>query len=82
MSDTSTKDFYTRQAAEARGPEPPRPPRRKQRGRRIKRIAIASGASLAVLAGLVVGGTFLAANQSRIGTELGGHLFSPWAGVP
>ena len=69
MSDTSTKDFYTRQAAEARGPEPPRPPRRKQRGRRIKRIAIASGASLAVLAGLVVGGTFLAANHIANGVQ-------------
>jgi LCP family protein required for cell wall assembly len=69
MSDTSVQDFYTRQAAEARGPESPRPSRRKQRRRRIKRIAIASGASLAVLAGLVVGGTFLAANHLANGVH-------------
>ena len=69
MSDTSTKDFYTQQAADARGPEPPRPPRRKQRGRRVKRIAIASGASLAVVAGVVVGGTFLAANHLANGVH-------------
>ena len=31
MSDTST-DFYTRQAAEARGPESQGPPKRKQSG--------------------------------------------------
>jgi LCP family protein required for cell wall assembly len=59
MSDTSTQDFYTRQAAEARGPEPPRPSRRKRRRRRVKRIVIACGASLAVLAGVLVGGSYL-----------------------
>jgi LCP family protein required for cell wall assembly len=66
---TDTKDFYTQQAADARGPEPPRPPRRKQSGRRVKRIAIASGASLAVVAGVVVGGTFLAANHLANGVH-------------
>jgi LCP family protein required for cell wall assembly len=59
MSDTSTQDFYTRQAAEARGPEPPRPSRRKRRRRRLKRIAIACGTSLVVLAGALVGGSYL-----------------------
>jgi LCP family protein required for cell wall assembly len=68
MSDTSTKDFYTRQAADARGPEQPRPSR-KQRGRRLKRIAIASGASVVVLAGIVVGGGFLVANHLANGVH-------------
>jgi LCP family protein required for cell wall assembly len=58
MSDTSTSDFFTQQAAEARGPEPPRPSRRKERRRRLKRILIASAASLAVLAGALVGGGY------------------------
>jgi LCP family protein required for cell wall assembly len=69
MSDTSTQDFYTQQAAEARGPEPPRPSRQKQRRRRLKRIAIASGASLVVLGGVVVGGGFLAANHLANGVH-------------
>ncbi len=69
MSDTSTKDFYAQQAAEARGPEPPRPSRQKQRGRRVKLIAIASAASLVVLAGVVLGGTFLAANHLANGVH-------------
>jgi LCP family protein required for cell wall assembly len=69
MSDTSTKDFYTQQAEEARGPESPRPSSRKQGGRRIKRIAIASGASLVVLAGVLVGGTFLVANHLASGVH-------------
>ena len=47
MSDTSTKDFYTRQAAEARGPEPHAPAAPQAERRRLKRIAIASGVSLA-----------------------------------
>jgi LCP family protein required for cell wall assembly len=58
MSDTSTSDFFTQQAAEARGPEPPRPSRRKERLRRLKRILIASAASLVVLAGVLVGGAY------------------------
>ncbi len=69
MSDTSTKDFYTRQAAEARGPESPRPSRRKRRGRRVKRIVIASGTSLVVLAGIVIGGTFLVSNHLANGVH-------------
>jgi LCP family protein required for cell wall assembly len=65
MSDTSIQDFYAQQAAEARGPEQrqPRPSRRKRRRRRLKRIAIAAGASLVVLAGGVVGGTYLFVNH-------------------
>jgi LCP family protein required for cell wall assembly len=59
MSDTSTQDFYTRQAAEARGPEPPRPSRRKQRRKRVIRITIAAASSLVVLAGALVGGSAL-----------------------
>jgi LCP family protein required for cell wall assembly len=62
MSDISVEDFYTKQAAEARGPEPPSPPGPKKR-RRLKVILIASGASLVVLAGLVVGGGALYANH-------------------
>jgi LCP family protein required for cell wall assembly len=57
MSDTSVQDFYTRQAAEARGPEPPRSPRSKQPRKRL-RIAIAAASSLVVLAGALVGGTY------------------------
>lgn len=58
MSDTSTQDFFTQQAADARGPEEPkrRPTRRR---RRLKRIAIAAGASLVVTTGAVVGGGYL-----------------------
>jgi len=59
MSDTSTKDFYTRQAAEARGPQQPRPSKQKQRPKRVLRIAIAAAGSLAVLAGAFVGGAYL-----------------------
>jgi LCP family protein required for cell wall assembly len=69
MSDTSTKDFYARQAAEARGPEQPGPSRGKRGGRRLKRIAIASGASVVVLAGVVVGGGFLVANHLANGVH-------------
>jgi len=63
MSDTSIQDFYTRQAAEARGPEPQQPSRRKGRRRRLKRIAIVSGASLAVLVAAVAVGGFLLMNN-------------------
>jgi LCP family protein required for cell wall assembly len=63
MSDTSIQDFYTQQAAEARGPEPERPSRRKRRRRRLKRIAIAAGASLVVLAGALVGGSLYVDHQ-------------------
>jgi len=64
MSDTSTKDFYTQQAAEARGPEPPGTPRKKQGGgRRVKRIAIWSGAGLAVLVSALLVAGLLVANH-------------------
>jgi LCP family protein required for cell wall assembly len=59
MSDTSTQDFYTRQAVEARGPEPPRRSRRRQRRKRLIRISIAAASSLVVLAGVLVGGSIL-----------------------
>src|SRR6202046_4099467 len=68
-SDTMTQDFYTQQWAEAPGPEPPRPSQQKQRRRRLKRIAIASGASLVVLGGVVVGGGFLAVNHLANGVH-------------
>jgi LCP family protein required for cell wall assembly len=51
MSDTSTQDFFTRQAEEARGPEPLGPPKRKKR--RLKRILLASSLSFVVLVGLL-----------------------------
>ena len=51
MSDTSI-EFYTRQAAEARGPEPQGPPKRKRK--KLKRVLIASGTSLVLLVGAVV----------------------------
>ncbi len=63
MSDTSVQDFYTKQAIEARGPEPHGPSPRRKRRKRLKRIAIASGASLAVLAGALVGGSYLVVNH-------------------
>jgi LCP family protein required for cell wall assembly len=59
MSDTSTKDFYTRQAAEARGPEQPGASKQKQGRKRGLRIAIAAASSLVVLAGVFVGGSYL-----------------------
>jgi LCP family protein required for cell wall assembly len=58
MSDTSTKDFYTRQAAEARGPQQPRPSKQKQRRKRVLRITIAAASSLVVLAGAIVGASY------------------------
>jgi LCP family protein required for cell wall assembly len=63
MSDTSVQDFYTKQASEARGPEPHGPSPRRKRRKRLKRIAIASSASLAVLAGALVGGSYLYVNH-------------------
>ena len=59
MSDTSTKDFYTRQAAEARGPQQPRPTKQKQRHKKVLRITIAAASSLVVLAGALVAGSYL-----------------------
>jgi LCP family protein required for cell wall assembly len=58
MSDTSVQDFYTKQAMEARGPEPQGPSPRRKRRRRIKRVAIAASTSLVVLAGGIVGGGY------------------------
>lgn len=69
MSDTSTKDFYTRQAEEARGPQEPRPSKQKQRRKRVLRIAVAAAGSLVVLAGLAFGGAFLAANHLANGVH-------------
>ena len=63
MSDTSIQDFYTQQAAEARGPEPDRPPGRKGKRRRLKRIAIAAGLSLVVAVGAVAGVGYVYANS-------------------
>jgi LCP family protein required for cell wall assembly len=61
MSETSTQDFFTRQAADARGPEPERPRRRKRR--RLARIAIAAGAGLVLMIGVLVGGGYLYVNH-------------------
>jgi LCP family protein required for cell wall assembly len=63
MSDTSTKDFYTRQAANARGPETHRSSKGRGRHKRLRRILIASGASLVVLIGAVVAGGYFLANN-------------------
>ena len=64
MSDTSIQDFYTQQAAEARGPEQPRPSRRKHRRKRLIRIAIAAASSLVAVVGLLVGGSYLYLNHA------------------
>jgi LCP family protein required for cell wall assembly len=61
MSETSTQDFFTRQAADARGPEPERPHRRKRR--RLAKIAIAAGAGLVLAIGAVVGSGYLYVNH-------------------
>ncbi len=61
MSGTSTQDFYTRQAKEARGPEPGKP--KKGKRRRLRRIVVAAGASLAVVAGVLAGGGYLYLNH-------------------
>lgn len=63
MSDTSTKDFYTRQAAVARGPQQPRPSKQKRRRKRVLRIAIAAASSLVVLAGALVGASYWYVNH-------------------
>ena len=63
MSDTSTKDFYTRQAKEARGPEQPGQSKQKQRRKKVLRIAVAAASSLVVLAGAVVGGSYWYVNH-------------------
>ena len=60
MSD-STTDFYTRQAAEARGPESQGPPKRKRR--KLRRIVIASSTSIVLVVGAVAGGAFFYANN-------------------
>lgn len=60
MSDTST-EFYTRQAAEARGPEPQGPPKPKRK--KLKRILIASGTSLVLVVGALVGTTYFYVNS-------------------
>jgi LCP family protein required for cell wall assembly len=63
MSDTSTKNFFTQQAEEARGPETERPPSRRKGRKKLKRIAIASGAALVVLVAAVVAGSYLFVNH-------------------
>jgi LCP family protein required for cell wall assembly len=62
MSDSSMGDFFARQAAEARGPEPPRRSRRRRR-HRIRRWILAVGSGLAVLIAAVLGGGYLYANH-------------------
>jgi LCP family protein required for cell wall assembly len=59
MSDTSLQDFFTRQAAEARGPESPRRLARRKRQRTLRRLLLASGIGMAVLIGAVVGTGYL-----------------------
>jgi LCP family protein required for cell wall assembly len=84
MSDTSIQDFYTQQAAEARGPEPPRPSRRKRRRKRLIRITIAAASSLVVLVGLLVAGGYWWVNH-KIGSIQRIHVAAldardqPWA---
>ena len=56
MSD-STTDFYTRQAADARGPESQGPPKRKRK--KLRRILIASSSGLVLLVGAVAGSGYL-----------------------
>jgi LCP family protein required for cell wall assembly len=64
MSDTSSDDFFSRQATQARGPEPNGPARRKmKRPKLIKRALLAATLSIVVaVAGVVVGG-YLAVNH-------------------
>lgn len=61
MSDTSTHDFFTRQAEQARGPEPERKPRRRRR--LLRRVALAAGVSMVVLIGAAAGGAYLIVNH-------------------
>jgi LCP family protein required for cell wall assembly len=60
MSDTSTQDFFARQAEEARGPETERPPKRRHL---LRRILLTTGISMVVLIGAVAGGAYLAVNH-------------------
>jgi LCP family protein required for cell wall assembly len=62
MSDTSLGDFFTRQAAEARGPEPPRRSQRRRR-QRLRRWILAVGVGLAVLVGAVIASGYLYVNN-------------------
>lgn len=64
MSDTSATDFFSRQAKQARGPEPGRPERRKtRRSKLIRRTLLAAGLSLVVAVAAVVTGGYLAVNH-------------------
>jgi len=67
MSDTSI-DFYTRQAADARGPEPQgqgKPKRKKK----LRRILIASGSSMVLLVGALAGTAYIYANNLASGVK-------------
>ncbi|MEP7022383.1 MAG: LCP family protein [Actinomycetota bacterium] len=72
MSDTSTEDFFVRQAREAREAEPPgprrhgrggKPGKRSGRGRKARRIALCSGAALLTLTGAAAGASYLTINH-------------------
>jgi LCP family protein required for cell wall assembly len=64
MLDTSGDDFFGRQAQEARGPESERQPKGKLRhSKLVRRVALVSAICLVVLAGVVGGGGYLAANH-------------------
>src|SRR5439155_14823911 len=64
MSDISATDFFSRQARQARGPEPDRQtPREKKRSKLVKRALLAAGLSLVVAVAGVVTGGYLAVNH-------------------
>jgi LCP family protein required for cell wall assembly len=64
MSGTSVDDFFSRQAREARGPEPaPVASRRRKRLKLVRRIALASVLALIVIAGAVAGGGYVTVNH-------------------
>jgi LCP family protein required for cell wall assembly len=70
MSGTSVDDFFSRQAQEARGPEPGHPAKRRtKRVKLVRRIAIASTAVVVVGAGAVVGGGYLTVNHLVSGVQ-------------